>query len=173
MCTALQTWHCNRKTIFFVVLACKSTKHVRPARHISTMNLLYPQANKVVRRQRYIDTESVSHCQTTVPFCGTLALSDLHILTASCRTAAFLQATSPLRHLCYCCNELSYWICWSRTIPCAYRLALPVLYCVTLCMVCFLQFLSLQKARLVLGTLTCKRIQEHRLKIHIQLHLGR
>lgn len=41
--------------------------------------------------------------------------------------------------------------------PCAYRLALPVLYWVTLCTVCFLQFLSLQNARLVFGTFTCAR----------------
>ena len=47
----------------------------------------------------------------------------------------------------------------SWAAPCAYRLALPVLYCVTLCTVCFLQFLSLQKARLVFGTFTCAHAQ--------------
>jgi hypothetical protein len=36
--------------------------------------------------------------------------------------------------------------------PCAYRLALPVLYCVTFMVMCFLQ--PLQKAFLVLGTFT-------------------
>ena len=42
---------------------------------------------------------------------------------------------------CCCCS------------PCAYRLALPVLYCVTFMVMCFLQ--PLQNAFLVLGTFTC------------------
>ena len=37
--------------------------------------------------------------------------------------------------------------------PCAYRLALPVLYCVTFMVMCFLQ--PLQNAFLVFGTFTC------------------
>ena len=39
--------------------------------------------------------------------------------------------------------------------PCAYRLAFPVLYCVTLCIWCFLHALLAQKAFLVFGTFTC------------------
>lgn len=40
-------------------------------------------------------------------------------------------------------------------VPWAYRLAFPVLYCVTLCIWCFPHSLPLQKARLVFGTFTC------------------
>ena len=42
---------------------------------------------------------------------------------------------------------------WPGNAPCANRLALPVLYCVTLCAACFLHFL--QYVFLPFGTFTC------------------
>ena len=46
-------------------------------------------------------------------------------------------------------------------LPWAYSDALPVLYCVTLCMVCLRHSLPLQKARLVFGTFTCNQQRAH------------
>lgn len=48
---------------------------------------------------------------------------------------------------------LFFMVKW-QLLPWANRLAFPVLYCVTLCRVCFRHFLPLQKVRRCFGTLT-------------------
>ncbi len=55
-----------------------------------------------------------------------------------------------------------------QCLPWAYREALPVLYCVTFMLVCFLH--PLQKARFVFGTFTCVK---HNAKTHQSLLAAR
>ena len=143
MCTALHCWQANLNTIFFVVLACRAK--CKPY-------CMYVWTSCVVLGHPDAKRGPLSTRRCIVPSYERQALSDHQIQPAFGRNASFLLHRSS----CHDSDALHLQaLLAEKCTPCAYRLALPVLYWVTLCKVCFLQFLSLQKALLVFGTFTC------------------
>jgi len=104
MCTALQTLHCSRSTIFFVVFACTATAtnvgHVHLVM-IMIIETLREELEPTVTSSHSSPSLSDARWRLTIsPSCGRRALSDRRSRTASGHTASYLRNRgSKTQHL--------------------------------------------------------------------------